>query len=84
VSETEPARIDLKENKVWTVPVGGTLEFPIKTTEGGTRTGSLAINVHGFSGLRTPPNVSINEGQTEGVLKFDFKPTGAFALVPGR
>jgi hypothetical protein len=84
VSETEPARIDLKENKVWTVPVGGTLEFPIKTTESGNRTGSLAINVHGFPGLRTPPNVSINEGQTEGVLKFDFKPTGAFALVPGR
>ncbi len=37
-----------------------------------------------ISGLRTPPTVSINEGQTEGVLKFDFKPTGAFALVPGR
>jgi hypothetical protein len=84
VSENEPTRVDLKENKVWTVPIGGTLEFPIKTTESGTRTGSLAINAHGFPGLRTPPTVSINEGQTEGVLKFDFKPTGAFALVPGR
>lgn len=84
VSETEPTRIDLKEAKVWTVPLGGTLEFPIKTTETGTRTGALAINAHGFPGLRTPQTVSINEGQTEAVLKFDFKPTGAFALVPGR
>ncbi len=85
VSENEPTRVDLKENKVWTVPVGGTLEFPIKTTESGTRTGSLAINVHGFPGIgRNPPSVSINEGQTEGVLKFDFKPGPAFKLEPGR
>ena len=66
------------------MPLGGTLEFPVKTTERGTRTGALAINVHGFPGLRTPPAASINEGQTEGVLKFDFKPSGAFALTPGR
>jgi hypothetical protein len=85
VSENEPARVDLKENKVWTVPVGGTLEFPIQVTEGGTRTGSLAINAHGFPGIgRNPPSVSINEGQTEGVLKFDFKPGPAFKLEPGR
>lgn len=85
VSEPEPTRIDLKENKVWTVPLGGTLEFPVKTTETGTRTGSLAINAHGFPGYgRNPPSVSINEGQSEGVLKFDFKPGPNFKLEPGR
>lgn len=85
IPETEPTRLDLKENKVWTVPLGGTLEFPVKTTESGTRTGSLAINVHGFPGYgRNPPSVSINEGQTEGTLKFDFKPGPNFKLEPGR
>lgn len=85
VSEPEHARIDLTDSKVWTVPVGGTLEFPIKTTENGTRTGTLAINAHGFPGIgRNPPSVSINEGQTEGVLKFDFKPSPNFKVEPGR
>jgi len=83
--ETEPTRIDPKENKVWSVEIGQSLEIPIKLTETGTRTGSLAVNVHGFPGLlRNPPTVAINEGQTEGVLKFDFKPSANFTPAPGR
>jgi hypothetical protein len=84
-SETDPIRIEAKENKVWTVEVGGTLEIPIKLTETGTRVGALAVNVHGFPGLyRGAPSLSIAEKEKEGVLKFDFKPGGNFALVPGK
>lgn len=85
VAEDEPLRLDPGEEKVWTVPVGGTLELPVRTTERGTRTGALAVNVHGFPGLgRNPPSVSLNQGQSEGVLKFPFAAGGAFKPKPGR
>jgi hypothetical protein len=83
--ETEPTRIELKEDKVWTVELGKSLEFPIKLTETGTRVGGLAVNVHGFPGMkRGAPTITLGEKETEGKISIAFTPGGNFELTPGR
>ncbi len=83
--EVEPTRIELAEDKVWSVQMGQTIEFPIKLTETGTRVGSLAVNVHGFPGLyRGAPTTTLGEQEKTGVIKMAFTPGGNFALTPGR
>ena len=83
--EVEPTRIELKEDKVWTVELGKSLDLPIKLTETGTRVGSLAVNVHGFPGLkRGAPTITLGETEKEGILKLAFTPGGNFELKPGR
>ena len=84
-TEVEPTRIELKEDKVWTVEAGQALEFPIKLTEAGTRVGGLLVNVHGFPGLSSgAPNVTIGEKEREGIVKIDFKKSANFDVLPGR
>lgn len=83
--EVEPTRIELKEDKVWTVEMGNALELPIKLVGTGSRVGGLVVNVHGFPGLyRAAPNVTIGDKDSEGILKIDFKPSANFAVAPGR
>lgn len=84
-SEVECTRLAPKEEKVFEVTEGETLEFPIVLTETGKRTGNLQVNVHGFPGLhRSPPTVSVPDSAKEAVLKFPFAKSGNFELEPGR
>jgi hypothetical protein len=83
--ETEPTRIALAEDKVWTVELGQTLTLPIKLLETGNRTGSLAVNVHGFPGLlRGAPTINLAEQEKEGIVTLEVKKTGNFEVGPGR
>jgi len=84
-TEVEPSKIALAEDKVWEVEEGGSLEFPVRVTDTGTRKGNLQVEVHGFPGLlRGAPKVTVAEKAKEAKLKMDFKPTGSFELEPGR
>jgi hypothetical protein len=83
--EVEPTRIDLAEDKVWTVELGQTLTVPIKLTETGTRVGGLAVNVHGFPGLyRGAPTITLGEQEKEGIISLEIKKSGNFEVGPGR
>ena len=82
--EVECTRMAPKEDKVYEVVEGETLELPIQLTETGKRTGNLQVNVHGFPGLhRSPPSVAIPDSEKEAVLKFPFTKTPNFELAPG-
>lgn len=84
-SEAEPATVAPAEDKVWTVAMNQSLEIPVKVTDTGRRQGSLQVEAHGFPGmLRGAPSISIAEGQTEGKLVIDCKPSGNFKIAPGR
>jgi len=84
-AERGPTRMDPLEDKHWSVTLGQTLEIPVRIEDDGTRSGALAVNVHGFPGLlRNPPAFSIEEGASKGVLKFPMVPSGNFTLAPGR
>jgi hypothetical protein len=84
-SEVECTRLAPKEDKVFEVTEGDTLELPIQLTESGKRTGNLQVNVHGFPRLyRSPPIVSVPDSAKEAVIKFPFTKNGNFALEPGR
>lgn len=84
-SEVECTRLAPKEDKVFEVTEGETLELPVVLTETGRRSGNLQVNVHGFPGLhRNPPAVSIPDSAGEAVLKFPFTKNGNFELAPGR
>ncbi|MDA7922182.1 PPC domain-containing protein [Verrucomicrobiales bacterium] len=84
-NEIEPTQLLPREDKVWTVAMGETLELPIKTIETGRRTGNLQVNVQGFPGLhRSPPTAAIAETAKEGVLSIPMKKSANFEIAPGR
>lgn len=84
--ETAPAFLAQADPaKTWQVELNGKIEIPVKVTDLGTRKGALTVIPFGFPGLhRSPPSVTINEGATDGVLAFEMKPGGNFAIKPGR
>jgi len=83
--ETEPCRIAVAEDKVWTARMKETIEIPIRVTDTGTRKGNLTVSVHGFPGMhRNPPKATIAEGASDGSIKIAFTPSGNFAAAPGR
>ncbi|MDF1815247.1 MAG: hypothetical protein P1V20_23810 [Verrucomicrobiales bacterium] len=84
-TETEATRLLPAEDKVWEVALNDTLELPVKTVETGTRVGNLQVEVHGFPGLhRSPPNVSIKQGETSATIKITMKKSGNFDIKPGK
>lgn len=83
-AEVECTRMAPKEDKVYEVTEGGTLEIPILLTDDGNRSGNLQVDVHGFPGLhRSPPKVAIPENAKEAVLKFPFTASRNFDVAPG-
>lgn len=84
--ETAPAFLAQADPaKTWQVELNGKIDIPVKVTDLGTRKGALTVIPFGFPGLhRSPPSVTINEGATDGVLAFEMKPSGNFAIKPGR
>ncbi len=82
--ESAPVVFEAGQNE-FQVEVGKTIEIPVKIIENGSRVGSMTVEPFGLYGLlRNPPKLDIAENETEGKLSFSFKPTGLFAVKPGR
>ncbi len=83
--ESAPCYIEVANAAPLTVELNQDLEIPVKVTDfDQIRKGNLTVIPHGFPGLlRSPPNVTIAEGKSEGILKMKFKPDGNFKAAPG-
>lgn len=84
-TETEPVKIKLMEDKVWTVEAGKKLELPIQVANLGPRKGDITLQPKGMPGmLRSPPNVNLPLAAADGKLIIDFTKNGNFQVEPGR
>lgn len=83
--ETAPVVVDVDTQKLLSVHMGEKLEIPVRVRDLLPRVGNVTVEVQELYGMdRGQPAVSIPEGQTEGVLAVEFKPSGNFRVAPGR
>ncbi len=85
--ETAPAYVaaDAEVNKQFQVHLNESLKIPVKVTDYGTRKNNLTVQVHGFPGYgKTPPSITIAEGESSGEISINFQPRTDFDIKPGR
>jgi len=85
--ETAPAYVaaDAGVNEQFQVNLNESLKIPVKVTDNGTRKNNLTVQVHGFPGYgKSPPSITIAEGESKGELSINFQPRTNFEIEPGR
>jgi len=71
--EPQLLTVSAKEDQLWTVELGKTLEIPLQITRHESIKGGVTVAPQGLPGFTRPPNVTIAEKDREGVLKIRFR-----------
>jgi len=85
--ETAPAYVaaDARVNEQFQVNLNESLKIPVKVLDNGTRKNNLTVQVHGFPRYgKSPPSITIAEGESKGELSINFQPRTNFEIEPGR
>jgi len=82
-AEKAPVVVQGPEQVAWEVALNGKLEFPIKLLKNNGIKGAFVIQPEGSLFLKNPPQVTIKETDSEGVLAITFTKTEQFPVEPG-
>ncbi|MDA7881287.1 hypothetical protein N9A94_03195 [Akkermansiaceae bacterium] len=82
-AEKAPVTVQRPEKVDWEVTLGGKVELPIKLLKRNGVKGDFVIQPEGALFKKNPPQLKINEKDTEGTLAITFNKTNDFPVEPG-